>query len=223
MATAPEGQAAGQAGRNPMANFGTFFILLLAIMVLFNNDLRNGLGQLVGYVFMPLFGFDYQWPVLTLVIAGLIMSSLTIIIRHFFTDYVKQAESQKITSAFNAELRKARMENNTFKIKKLTEMQPQIMQRSMQASATQMKLMPVTMLIVIPIFAWLAVFMANAHSPIAAVPWSFNVDLNAFSVFPNWVLLYSLITIPSGQILSRSLRYYDFRKRLKELAAEGRA
>jgi uncharacterized membrane protein (DUF106 family) len=52
-----------------------------------------------------------------------------------------------------------------------------------------------------------------------AVPWSYNVDLNALNLFPNWVLLYSLISIPFGQILSRLLRYYDFRKRLNEIAA----
>jgi uncharacterized membrane protein (DUF106 family) len=144
---------------------------------------------------------------------------LTVVVRHFFTDYVDQAESQKIMSAFNQELRKARLENNTFKTKKLMEQQPQIMQRSLKNSTAQLKLLPVTMIVVVPIFAWIAVFMTQVSSPIIAVPWSFSVDLNAYTLFPNWVLLYSLASIPFGQVLARSLRYYDFRKRLNELAA----
>jgi len=62
------------------------------------------------------------------------------------------------------------------------------------------------------------------HSPLVAVPWSYSVDLLATTLFfPNWVLLYSLISIPLCQVLARSLRYMDFRKRLREIAAEGNA
>jgi uncharacterized membrane protein (DUF106 family) len=160
----------------------------------------------------------------TLVITGMIMTGLTIVVRHFFTEYVEQAENQKIVSAFNKELRQARTDNNTFKLKKLMEQQPEILQRSMKASSTQLKLMPVTLIIVIPIFAWLAVFMGQVHSPIVSVPWSFNVNLlESTFLFPSWVLLYSVISIPFGQILARSLRYIEFRKRLNELAVEGTA
>jgi uncharacterized membrane protein (DUF106 family) len=207
-----------------LANFATLFFVMIAVLVLFDQNIRNALGEWVGYVFQPLFGFNYEYVVLTLMITGLIMASLTIIVRHFFTDYVEQAENQKIVSAFNTELRKARLENNTFKTKKLTEMQPEILQKSMKASSTQLKLMPVTLIIVIPIFAWLSVFMQDVHSPLVAVPWSYSVDLLATTLFfPNWVLLYSLISIPLGQVLARSLRYMDFRKRLREIAAEGNA
>jgi len=204
-----------------VSNFITIFLVLVAVFVLFDPGLREALGTAVGYVLTPLFGFNYQYPVLTLVITGMLMTGLTVLVRHFFTDYVAQAENQKIVSAFNQELRKARQENNTFKTKKLMEQQSAIMQRSMKASTTQLKLMPVTLLIVIPIFAWLAVFIANVHSPIVAVPWSFNVNLTDSTLLPNWVLLYSVVSIPFGQILSRALRWYDFRKRLKEIAVEG--
>lgn len=206
-----------------MSRFATIFILILAIFVLFDPALRSALGTAMGYALNPLVGFGYQYPVLTLFITGMLMTGLTMLVRHFFTDYVEQAESQKIVSAFNQELRKARLENNTYKIKKLMEQQAGIMQRSLKSSTTQLKLLPVTMLIVIPIFAWVAVFMVNVHSPIISVPWSASVDLNALTIFPNWVLLYSLVSIPFGQILARALRWYDFRKRLRKIEAEGTA
>ena len=151
-----------------------------------------------------------------------VMTALSVILRHFFTDYVGQAESQKIVSAFNKELQKARVENNKYKIKKLTEEQPKILQKSMDMSTSQMKLMPVTMLAIIPIFAWLSVWMGQLDPAAAVVnvPWASNVSLTATNVFPNWVLLYSLISIPFGQILSRALRYMEFRKKLRQIGAQ---
>jgi len=193
---------------------------MLAIVILLDAQLRDALGKLVGYAFMPLIGFNYQYPVITLFLAGMIMTALTVIVRHFFTDYVEQAESQKIVSAFNKELRTARLENNTFKMKKLLEQQSKIMQRSLKSSTTQLKLMPVTMVIIVPIFAWIAVFMYSLPTAVVSVPWAFNVDLNGITVLPNWVLLYSLASIPFGQVVARLLRWYDFKKRLAKIEAE---
>jgi uncharacterized membrane protein (DUF106 family) len=194
-------------------------MFILAVFVMFDPVLRQALGNIVGMGLKPIIGFGGNYPTLTFMLAGIIMTGLTVVVRHFFTDYVQQAESQKIVGAFNKELRQARLENNTFKTKKLMEQQPKIMEKSMKMSTSQLKLMPVTLLIVIPIFAWVAVFTSQITSPLIAVPWSYNVDINASNIFPNWVLLYSLISIPFGQILSRLLRYYDFKKRLNVLAA----
>jgi len=203
------------------SRFATIFILILAVFVLFDQGLRTALGTAVGYVLNPLVGFNYQYPVLTLFITGILMTGLTVLVRHFFTNYVEQAENQKIVSAFNLELRKARQENNTYKTKKLMEQQSSIMQRSLKSSSTQLKLLPATMIIVIPIFAWVAVFIANAHSPIISVPWADSVNLTQNAIlFPNWVLLYSLVSIPFGQVLARALRWYEFRKRLRVIEAK---
>lgn len=203
------------------STFITIFIFLFAMFILFDQDLRFGLGQLIGYALDPLIGFGGSSPVLTLMLAGIVMTGLTTLLRHFFTDYVAQAQSQTVVSAFNKELRQARLENNLYKIKKLSEQQNQILQKSMEMSTTQMKLMPVTMLIIIPIFAWVSVFIAGLPpgTAIVNVPWAEAVDLNASTVLPHWILLYSLISIPFAQLLNRTLRYYSFRKKLQELEA----
>ena len=41
------------------------------------------------------------------------------------------------------------------------------------------------------------------------------------NVLPNWVLLYSLLTLPFGQVLTRVLKYFSFSKKLKELEESG--
>jgi len=206
--------------KKQISTFITMFTFVLAMFILFDQDLRHWLGTMVGYAFEPTVGLGNSMPVVTLFLTGILMTAATILVRHFFTDYVGQAESQKIVNAFNKELQKARLENNKYKIKKLTEEQPKIMKKSMDMSTTQMKLMPLTMLVVIPIFAWLSVWMAGlGPAAVVNVPWASNVDLNALNVFPNWVLLYSLISIPFGQILRRALRYVQFRKRLRTIEA----
>ena len=205
-----------------MSRMVTIFIFVLAIFILFDPSLRSALGAAVGYGLGPLLSFNHEAPVVTLVLTGLLMAALTIIVRHFFTDYVDQAKSQKIVSAFNKELRDARKENNSFKTKKLLAEQPKILQRSMAQTTTQFKLLPVSMIIVIPIFAWLSVFLGDVtalHGSHFAVPWASNANFNDAYLFPEWVLVYTLVSIPFGQVLSRALRYFSFAKRLKELKA----
>jgi len=209
--------------KKQMSTFLTIFVFVFAMFVLFDTSLRAWLGNIVGVVFEPTVGLGGSSPVVTLFLTGIIMTALTVVVRHFFTDYVGQAESQKIVGAFNKELRQARVENNKYKIKKLTEQQSKILQKSMEMSTTQMKLMPLTMLIVIPIFAWLDVFMRGLSQigPVLVdLPWAANVNLLNSTILPNWILLYSLISIPFGQILMRALRYFEFKKRLREVEAQ---
>lgn len=205
-----------------MPRITTILMFVLAIFILFDPTLRSGLGTIVGYGLEPVVGFGGRYPVVTLFATGMIMTGLTIVIRHFFVDYVEQVKSQKIVAAFNKELRKARMENNTFKTKKLMEQQTKVLKKSMDVTSSQLKLMPITLIIVIPIFAWLSVFMSKVVSTAFSVPWAFNADLNVAVVLPGWILLYSVISLPFGQFLMRTLRYFSFRKRLDQLKAEGK-
>lgn len=200
----------------------TIMVFMFALFIMFDQNTRSFLGELVGYVLDPLIGFEGQMPLLTLVLAGLMMVTFSITVRAFFTDNVEMSRNQKVMSAFNQELRQARMENNLYKIKKLTEHQQEIMSKSMEMSTKQLKLMPMTMIFIIPIFAWVSVFVAGLAAPIVAVPWQFNVSLNGTTVLPHWILLYTLISIPFSQALSRGFRFFQFRKKLADMEdAEG--
>jgi len=194
------------------------FAFMIAMLVMFDNDLRQGLGKIVGTGLSPLVGFDGQLPILTLLFTGLLMSFFSISVRHLFVDWVGQARTAKMTSAFQKELRQARQSNNTYKLKKLTELQPQMMSQSMKSSQTQLKLMPITMLVIIPIFAWLANFVyLDLESTAFSVPWALDASMKNSNILPNWILLYSLMTLPFGQVLTRTLKYFSFSKRLREL------
>lgn len=198
----------------------TIMVFMFALFIMFDQNTRTFLGELVGYGLDPLIGFDGQMPLLTLVLAGLMMVSFSIIVRTFFTDNVDMARNQKIMSAFNQELRQARLDNNLYKIKKLTEHQQEIMSKSMEMSTKQLKLMPLTMIFIIPIFAWVSVFVGDLAAPIVSVPWGFNISLNGSTVLPHWILLYTMISIPFSQALSRTFRFFQFRKKVAQMENE---
>lgn len=216
---APSG---GRPGASPMANPSNSLLLLMimffAMTVLFTPEIRFAIGTALNYALFPVIGFGGTLPVITLLIAGMMMILISTVLRHFFVDWVEMARSQKIVTAFRKELTKARLENNTYKQKKLMDIQPQIMSKSMSGMQTQMKLMPITMLVIIPVFAWLFVFVTeHIATTTISVPWGPVTDLLGSNIFPNWILLYSLLTIPFGQVLTRVLKYFSFKKRLKEL------
>ncbi|OGS56948.1 MAG: hypothetical protein A3K60_00650 [Euryarchaeota archaeon RBG_19FT_COMBO_56_21] len=216
----------GPGARPPPANISGQMLLLFALMismlVLFDQNLRQSLGEIVGIGLAPIVGFGGDRPILTLLLTGLVMSFFSIVVRHFFMDWIEQARNARMMSAFQKEMRDARTSNNTFKLKKLTEMQPQMMSKSLKTTQTQFKLMPFTMIVVVPIFAWLSNFVYfDVSSTSFSVPWEFNADMKGQNLLPNWVLLYSLLTLPFGQVLTRVLKYFTFGKKLRNLEQEG--
>lgn len=196
--------------------------LMFAMFTLMNQGIRRSLGEIVGVGLTPLVGFGGHLPILTLLCTGLITSVFTITIRQLFTDWIGQARNARMASAFQKELREARTSNNTYKLKKLTELQPQVMSAQLKASQTQLKLMPLTMIVIVPTFAWLANFVyLDLDSIVFSVPWEFNASMASSNVLPNWILLYSLLTLPFGQLLTRALKYVSFSRKLRKLDEGG--
>ncbi|MDQ1371905.1 MAG: hypothetical protein QG582_820 [Candidatus Thermoplasmatota archaeon] len=219
---ATPGPAGGRGAGAPKADIGgqlmLMFGLLIAMFVLFNQDIRQALGTYVGYGLEPVVGFGGDMPMVTLLLTGLVMSFFSITVRHFFIDWVGQARNQRAFAAFNKEMKEARTGNNTYKLKKLQELQPEMMAKNMKSTQSQFKIMPITMIVIIPIFAWLANFVyIGLGSTVFSVPWELNADMENSNLLPNWVLLYSLMTLPFGQVLQRSLKIFTFSRKLKAL------
>ena len=185
---------------------------------------RVQIGKALNYVFKYI-DFDGNYPVLTLMIAGIIMITLSTVIRSFLSDPISQAKAQHIQSEYNIEMRNARLENNLYKLKKLQEIQPQMMQASMEQSTKMMKLMPVTMLFVIPIYAWIFYFvtytMSGDTTPLMiSMPWGeANLMDNMIGFMPQWIVIYTLISLPIGQLENKLINFYLFKKRLKAIDA----
>ncbi|MBR6203842.1 MAG: DUF106 domain-containing protein [Candidatus Methanomethylophilaceae archaeon] len=202
-------------------------MMLAMVIMLVVTSFRDPIGEALDVVFKYIAFKDS--PVLTLILAGIIMITISTVARSLMTDFVGMARNQQIQSDFNAEFREARRENNLFKMKKLQEQQPQIMAMSMEASTQQMKVMPVTMLFVIPVYAWVYYFLKTgdtaAYFPgetvIVNMPWG-SLDVNSLLMgfFPSWIILYTLVSLPIGQVENRLIRLVLLRKRLRELDHE---
>ena len=207
---------------------GMFLVLIIMMVVM---QFRAQIGGALDYVFKYI-AFDGQYPVVTLIVAGLIMITISTVVRSLMSDPIEMAKNQQIQSDFNKEFRQARMENNLFKMKKLQEMQPQIMAMSMQASTQQMKVMPISMIVLLPVYAWVWYFINPADlnggdyfaagEALAHLPWSASFDLNSMLLgfFPAWIIIYTMVSMPIGQIENRLLRYYFLRKHLRQLDLE---
>lgn len=207
-----------------MPNMKSMWMMLLVMMGVMAVYMIDGNDHIIGgalNVVFQIFDFNGQYPVVTLMVVGAIMILLSSGLRTILTDTISQQKAQAYSSAFNKELRQARLENNTYKMKKLTEMQPQIMAKSMESSNQMMKSMPLTMVVVVPMFLWVRYFVNVTlvdSMRIISVPWAMGgVSLTDTYVLPAWILIYSLISIPFGQIVMRLVRTYQFKKRLKEI------
>ncbi len=206
-----------QPGGGGASRFIMMFMIMMTLFIILDPNMRSALGGAMTLVMNPLIGFNGAFPLLTLLFAGMITSSISILGRHFFVDWVEMARSQRIMSAFNKERREAMMSRNMVKLERLNKMSPEIMQQATRQSMNQLKPMAFTMIIIIVIFSWLYSFISSfAVDPKFSVPWDLNSNLNAVTVLPHWVMVYALISIPFGQVVTRLLKYFSFKKKLRE-------
>lgn len=197
-----------------------FVVLMFSMLILFNQNLRTSMGNAVGMVFFPLLGFGYRFPVLTIFLAGSVVIIISALVRHFTTDWIEMAKNQEILSKFQKEYKEARLSNNKYMIKKLEKMQPKLMQKQGEMSSKQMKIMPITLIIFIPIFTWIWDFLTGTTHYYFDVPWAIHVNcLDKYLIFPNWILLYMLLSIPLTQVIQyllKVLSWSEWRAKVNE-------
>ena len=191
----------------PPAMGGMLLTMLFMMYIIMNEDLRDGMGAFAGCILAHRIAFDNRYPAVTFLLAGVTMISLTTIIRHVLIDWESMAETQNKMNAYNKEMSEARKSGNEARMRKLTAMQPQVMVLQSEMMSNQMRPMMFTMMIAIPIIMWLRIFVEGMDHPVLSLPWEGNYDLNENLWFlPHWILVYSALSLPFGQILMRGLK-----------------
>jgi uncharacterized membrane protein (DUF106 family) len=204
-------------------------MLLILMMLMF--FIMPTVGPLIAAyvidpVFYPLIGFNGQYPVLTIFLAGLIVVLMSSLLTNFFTDWKKMGESQEISKAFQQEITKARKEGNTNRVNKLMKMQPEIMKRQTEASGGMMKPMVFLIIFIWPIFIWLRQpaewgYLVNLNYHFFTVPWSNSVSLHYTPfLMQAWLWLYLIFSIVIGQILRQGLKLLSWTHWWKNLKAK---
>lgn len=196
-------------------------ILMFGMLIaFFNPTIRNTAVSGMNFVLAPSIGFSGSFPVITIMIAELIVVLLGTTLRIIFTDFVQQARIQRIMSALRKEQRDAFKERNQDKIKKLNQHQNKYLMQNTQLMNKQMRILPITLIIIFPLFTWLSSFLYTLPYPVFTVPWAPRVYFTEqYLIFPTWVYLYGLLGIPFTQIYQRLLRYFMLKRRLEKLTS----
>ncbi len=208
--------------KGSFTRFMMIFLFLLAILALFDPTMAAGFGQVAGLVLYPIIGFGGRFPVLTILLAGAMTTAVSSILRDHYTDWVKMVKFQKINGAWQREYREAMRKGNRSQMDKLNKIRQGFMKDQMDIQLSSMKPLAWTFFLFIVLFAWLNVFVNQTllvfGGQYFAVPWASNVYVNYVPfLFPSWILMYSLLAIPIGQILTRVLKYVRFRRRLSAM------
>jgi uncharacterized membrane protein (DUF106 family) len=203
------------------SSFMNMMLFLLIMFVMMFTGIGFILGEYFGLVLEPVIGFGGEYPVLTLLFAGLIVVTLSSLLTNFFTDWKKMGESQEIARAFQKEITKARKEGNTNRVNKLMKMQPEIMKKQTEASSGMMKPMIFLIIFIWPIFIWLRAFLADLPHYYFTLPWANEVPLVSTDKFimQAWLWMYLIISIVIGQVIRQGFKYIswsDWWKNTKE-------
>ncbi len=216
------------AGSPPQKQQGSSSQILMMMMlfatmfIMFDTDMRNGIGGIAGIILEPIIGFDKNFPLMTVMLAGLGLVTFSSIVRDYFIDWTESAEKQARMKDFNKVLKEARMAGNEARTKRLQEQQMEMSKDQMASTMDQMKPMMFTMIFLVATFAFIGSFIESIPGAVFSVPWKANVDMVAHAVsgnqccaFTNWMLLYMLVSMSFSQIISRILKWYKFTRMLE--------
>jgi uncharacterized membrane protein (DUF106 family) len=214
-------------GKGSFTRFMMIFLFLLAIVAIFDQQMALGFGAIAGLVLYPVIGFGGRFPVLTVLLAGALTTTVSSILRDHYTDWVRMVKFQKVNGAWQREYREAMRKGNKSHIEKLNKVRQGFTKDQMDIQLNSMKPLAWTFFLFIVLFAWLNVFVNQDllifGGQYFAVPWASNVYVDYVPfLFPSWILMYSLLAIPIGQILTRVLKYVRFKRKLDAMGVSVR-
>jgi len=209
--------------RQGIGSMGLLFMLPMLMLIVLDPNIRVAMGSAVGGAFTPVFGFGGMYPVWTLFVTSVVLVIFTTAVRHFFTDWVAMGRQKHVSAWVQKQYRETRLKGNVTKMKKLNAYQSDMMKQSSDQMGSQLKTTMVTIVVAMAIFLWLGVFMyAGTVSSYISVPWATSVNYLKpgpfLHVMPSWIMLYSLLSLPLGQVLGAVLKIYSFRRKLDTLS-----
>lgn len=192
-------------------------MFIVYIIVLSNGTLRAAIGHGLDYVFSPVIGFGGSIPVITLLLAGLIIGIVTSIPRYIFTDWVRMGRAQNRMKAFNKVMREAWRSNDKDRIQKLRKMQLNVSMEQQEVSMNTMKPLMVFSVVTYMIFIWLFSFISGLSYSVVAFPWNWNVNLldHLYAYVYYWIIIYFLAVLVVSHVATMSIKYVDFKRKLR--------
>src|SRR5439155_330508 len=85
--------------KESLTRFLMIFLFLLALYAIIDPAVGTAFAAFANVVLFPMFGFGGLLPVLTILLAGLLTTTIGSIIRDRYTNWVKMARTQKVMAA----------------------------------------------------------------------------------------------------------------------------
>jgi len=196
----------------------TMMLVMFVMMFIFADPNISALiAVTLDSAFYPLIGFGGSCPVLTIILAGILVVSLSSFFNNLFADWKKMGEMQELSRAFQKEVTAARKEGNTNRVNKLMKMQPEIMKKQTEAQSGMMKPMIFLFIFIVPIFMWLRYFLGGLSYYYFTAPWA-NGGLLYYKPFlmQSWLWIYMMFSMVVGQIIRQGLKWISWSDWWKE-------
>jgi len=206
----------------PAAASSMFIMLFTMFMLIAILPFYPAIAAFMGPYIYNAIGFNGKYPVLTIMILAILLGTFTTLLREITTDWKKMAAYQFKMNQWSKAYKKALEEKNTYMIKRLRDVQIELLSEQAVVMKKQQYLYPITMLIIIPMFAGLfgSLSIMSGGSGVLTIRLPWEPNWNLFDVgylFPNWILFYSGISIIFGTTLTNLINFV----RLYPLAKKG--
>ncbi len=189
-------------------------IMVFAFIVMFASlAYRNEVGNALDVVLGPFADFVGEFLIIILILS-VITGIYTSVVQKYTMNWelmAKSKEYQKQIRDLQKEYMEAKKENNQHKMKKIEKKRTEVMRKQTQFSGEmfkqQMKPMAYIMIITIPIFMWIWMYVESHPDMVVTFPLFGVTELSSAFVFtlPFWVLWYMMCSIPITQVVRKAL------------------
>ncbi len=228
----PEEKPAARPARPPPPPFkvSTFlyvFLGLLGLWMLIDSSARSSIAGLFGTSpgspgpLYYLIGFNSDYLLLTMALAGAIEMLITSVAYNFTTNWVKAAKVQKWSAAFRKVQMEAIRSGKKDRIAALKPQQEKLTRLSGEVSIAQFKGMAITYFLLILIYSWVYLVIEAANPVQRTVSFGAGASIVLTSnigglPIPIWFVIFSLYTVPFSLVFRRLLKHLWLRKYAKE-------
>ena len=201
-------------GRVQIKKVADNMIMVFAFIVMFASlAYREEVGTALDVVLGPFADFVGEFLILILILS-VVTGIYTSVVQKYTMNWelmAKSKEYQKQIRDLQKEYMEAKKENNQHKMKKIEKKRTEVMRKQTQFSGEmfkqQMKPMAYIMIITIPIFMWIWMYVESHPDMVVTFPLFGVTELSSAFVFslPFWVLWYMMCSIPITQVVRKAL------------------
>jgi uncharacterized membrane protein (DUF106 family) len=201
-------------GRVQIKKVADNMIMVFAFIVMFASlAYRNEVGNALDVVLGPFADFIGDFLIIILILS-VVTGIYTSVVQKYTMNWelmAKSKEYQKQIRDLQKEYMEAKKENNQHKMKKIEKKRTEVMRKQTQFSGEmfkqQMKPMAYIMIITIPIFMWIWMYVESHPDMVVTFPLFGVTELSSAFVFslPFWVLWYMMCSIPITQVVRKAL------------------